>query len=126
MKTNIKLVLLSFLFLGLASTFSCAKDDCTQEALSTKITSGSSARGASKITVCHVLGNGDTQTIEIDEDDLQFHLDHGDIQGECPTLSDGGLHFDDGNIVEIACKYELPFIHVAEDGSQWYFSKPKR
>ena len=42
-----------------------------------------------KVKVCH---NGNT--IEIDEEDLQDHLDHGDVQGECTTLSIEEYEFD--------------------------------
>ena len=116
--------LLLVLLLATAGFFTSCSDDCTQDALSTKMTSGYS-KSSGKVTVCHVLPNGNTQTISINQDDLQFHLDHGDSEGECPTLSDGGLHFSDGNIVEIDCSYELPFIHVNDNGEQWLFESPK-
>ena len=112
-----------FLLLVLFSFLAGCNDDCTQDAIATKVTSGSSARSADKVIVCHVLGNGDTQTIEINVEDLHYHLSHGDTEGECPTLSDGGLRFEDGVVQEIDCSYELPFIHVKNNGETWLFDK---
>lgn len=105
---------------------SCSKDDCTQDALCTKMTDGliaSKSTTASKgdmVTICHY-----GVTIEVDENSLQMHLDHGDELGECKTLSDGGLVFRDGEVVEIPCKYDLPFIHVDDNGAQWLYEIPK-
>ena len=112
-----KILLLLLLFTAFTS---CSKDDCIQEALSERVTKNSSSKDSStSVQVCH---NGNTLTIN--ENALQTHLDHGDTEGSCETLSDGGLNFSDGEVVEIACNYELPFIHTADDGSQWYFSSP--
>lgn len=116
-----KVLILLGLFIALVS----CHDDCSQKALATKVTAGASARSAGKVIVCHVLGNGDTQTIEINEDDLHYHLGHGDTEGECPTLSSGGLRFEDGAVQDIDCSYDLPFLHVKENGETWYFTSAK-
>jgi len=113
------------LFLVLVVTFiyaSC-EDNCTQDALSERITSGmnkgTSSKG-DKVWVCH---NGNS--LEINVDSLQDHLSHGDTEGECGTLSSDGLNFSDGKIVEIDCDYNLPFLHTDLDGNKWWFSEPK-
>ncbi|MGH7550971.1 MAG: carboxypeptidase-like regulatory domain-containing protein [Gemmatimonadota bacterium] len=51
-----------------------------------------------KVLVCHIPpGNPDqAREISIDADDLQDHLDHGDIEGECPEESDEGDGGDEG------------------------------
>lgn len=114
-----KKILLCALFALVA--FSCDKDKCLQEAECTKITNGTTGKTSHEKTsntveVCH---NG--KTLSINESALQSHLDHGDTEGSCTTLSDGGLVFMDGELVEIGCKYDLPFIHVDEDGASWLF-----
>jgi len=38
-----------------------------------------------KITICHQTGNGGSQTITININALQAHLDHGDVLGACVT-----------------------------------------
>ena len=85
---------------------SCEKEDCMQEALCVKMTSGSEARSnqtkSNDVAVCH---NG--STIYVSENAVQSHLDHGDTLGECPTLSDGELVFRDGEIVEIKGNFTL-------------------
>jgi len=102
--------------------FASCEDNCTQEALSERITSGMNKGASSKgnVFVCH---NG--STLEINSNALQAHLDHGDTEGECGTLSSGGLNFSDGEIVEIGCDYDLPFLHTDLDGNKWWFSSPK-
>ena len=115
-----------FLLLLLVCTFaitSCEKDGCTQPALCTLVSSQdygkvTTAKGADKLYVCH---NGQTKHISVNA--LQAHLNHGDTEGQCQTLSDGGLKFRDGEVVEIDCGYSLPFVHVTENGTQWLYSK---
>lgn len=50
-----------------------------------------------KVTICHVLGNGKTKTIEVDENAVQAHLNHGDSLGACDTDSEGDGSEGDGN-----------------------------
>lgn len=116
-----------FLLLTITLTLlltSCNKDECTQEAYSEIVSNRSgkstSAKGRDKVTVCH---NGNT--IEVSANALQAHLDHGDVEGSCETLSDRGLTFSNGSNVQIDCSYELPFIHVDDNGVTWFFSDPK-
>lgn len=104
--------------------FSCS-DDCEQDAKCTLIQgataykTSSSSKNATRIYVCH---NG--SNLEIDITSLQEHLDHGDTEGKCDTLSDGGLTFADGEIVQISCEYDLPFMHIKENGEQWFYDNP--
>ena len=121
---------LFILLLVSVTIFSCNNDDCMQDALSEKVTEGNSGAKSSSsksgsVDVCHYDADAETYTtISVSESAVQSHLDHGDSLGECQSLSDGGLHFSDGNVVEIDCSYDLPFIHVADDGSTWWFSSP--
>lgn len=39
--------------------------------------------GTRKEVICHQLGNGNTITIEVADDAVQAHLDHGDYFGDC-------------------------------------------
>lgn len=110
-----------FLILLVAVLFACSKDDCTQEALS-ELVNGLASRG--NITICHITEEGNSQTISINSASLQTHLNHGDTEGACPTLNSGGLKFSNGKIVDIDCSYELPFLHIKDNGETWYFSKP--
>lgn len=107
-------------------TLSC-QDDCTQEAYCQLVsTANYKMSSGALITICH---NGNT--LQVSEQAYQTE-GHGQTHtdgtacsdGECPTLSANGLEFRDGEIVEIPCSYELPFMHVAENGTQWYYSKP--
>jgi hypothetical protein len=36
-----------------------------------------------KITICHQTGNGGSQTITVNINALQAHLNHGDVLGAC-------------------------------------------
>jgi len=109
------------LILLVAISFSCSKDDCKQEAYCEKLTEGATvAMKTTMVTLCH---NGNT--ITVNQNAVQTHLNHGDTLGECETLSDGGLVFRDGENVEIDCKYNLPFIHVKDNGEQWYYGDPQ-
>jgi len=57
---------------------------------------------------------------------LQEHLDHDDTEGKCETLSVGGLTYGNGINVEIACKYDLPFISTDPDtGKQYLYTESK-
>ena len=127
------LLLLAGSSLALMTT-SC-EDECTQEALCSSTSSAlktNSAKsstdwseyscGEDKYYVCH---NGETLCIGGVEA-VQNHLDHGDTLGECQTLSSGGLVFRDGEVVSIPCKYELPLIHVDENGRQWIYTVPNQ
>lgn len=103
-----------------AFTIVGCEDGCTQRAkcqLVSKQFKGLSSKGM--ITICHK-----GETIDIAEEALQTHLDHGDYEGECNTLSDTNLEFKDGEIVDIPCGYELPFVHMTSEGQQWWYSKP--
>ena len=104
------------LVLLIAMTFiSCSSDDCKQLALSERV----SSQRSSLVTICH-----DGNTMQVNQNALQGHLNHGDSLGGCDVLSNGGLEFSDGEIVEIDCGFELPFMNTAEDGSVWFFSEP--
>lgn len=122
-----KKIIFTLLLLVTAFTFTSCGDDCTQPALCTLVVQANSTfnlqASVDKVTVCHVTGNGSYQTIEINLEDLSFHLSHGDTEGECPTLSDGGLVFRDGEVVDISCDYSLPFIHTDENGNQWLYTE---
>lgn len=108
--------LIIILFIGL---FSC-QDDCTQPALATLVKTSyvSKFDEKEKVLVCH---NG--TTLEVNAKALQGHLNHGDTIGVCATLSTNGLHFNNGEVQEIDCSYELPFMHIKENGEQWLFTK---
>jgi len=114
------------LVLALASfTFTSCEDECTQPALCTLVSqqdygksSYAKVTTSDKVDVCH---NG--MTISIDVTSLQDHLDHGDTEGECETLSDGGLVFRGGEVVEISCDYSLPFLHTTDNGTQWLYTE---
>ena len=103
----------------LVTTTGCSERECFKEALSTQVSPAHQLRG-DKVTVCH---NG--EDLEVNVNALQAHLDHGDTEGSCDVLSDGGLEFRDGEIVRVECDFELPAIHQREDGSQWLFEQPK-
>lgn len=107
----------------LVALVSCDKE-CTQDAYCQLISSQDYGKTASikaddKVFVCH---NG--ITIEILASSLQDHLDHGDTEGECSTLSSTGLEFKDGEVVQIPCDYDLPFVHTTANGTQWWYGKP--
>ena len=102
------LLLLSFAFIG-------CEDDCLQSALCTKLSDGvSTLKG--KVDVCH---NG--ISITIDYSALKEHLRHGDSEGKCVVLDDGGLVFRDGENVLIDCNFNLPFLHTRDNGEQWFY-----
>lgn len=69
-----KYFLILVLIVGCASDNDC---DCIKTTYSAK---------NNKVLVCH---NG--TTLSIDEKALDAHLAHGDVLGECSTLSDNGL-----------------------------------
>lgn len=119
---------LILVLIGTVFMQSC-EDDCTQDAYCQLISTqdygkSSSSKTAGKTTLCHVTGSGNYQTIEVNNQAVQSHLDHGDTLGECGTLSTNELGFRDGEIVEIPCSYELPFLHTTENGTQWYYTSP--
>ncbi|HXH22107.1 MAG TPA: hypothetical protein VNN10_08760 [Dehalococcoidia bacterium] len=45
------------------------------------------ARSADKVVVCHREGNGSSHEIEVDDNALPAHMDHGDALGPCPTAT---------------------------------------
>lgn len=101
-------------------TLAC-ENDCTQEAKCTLLSTqnhGKQTKTEAKVKVCH-----EGKTIEVNANALQAHLNHGDTEGECETLSTNGLEFKDGEVVEIDCKYDIPFIYTTENGTQWLYSK---
>jgi len=103
--------------------FSCS-DDCEQDALCTLVKEGYTSKIDGQVTICHYDNDSQSyQTINVDEKSVQSHLDHGDSLGECQSLSDG-LVFADGEIVSIDCGYELPFMHIKDNGEQWLYEKP--
>lgn len=109
-------------FIGLFMV-SC-DDDCTQDAYcqlvnTANMTYNVQSSTTGLVTICHY-----GSTIEVDETAVQSHLDHGDALGECISLSAHGLEFRDGEIVDIPCSYELPFIHTTAEGQTWYYSSP--
>ncbi len=54
--------------------------------------SGNEVTDNTKVKVCHVVGNGKTNTLEIAKSALAAHLAHGDKEGVClQPLSDNGL-----------------------------------
>jgi len=106
-----KVLVVLLLVMGVVS---CEKDDCKQEAFCQKI---SVRNTVESVEVCH---NG--QTISINTNALNTHLEHGDTEGPCQSLSNGGLSFKDGEVVSIDCGYELPFIHTKPNGEQWIFN----
>jgi len=127
--------MLLVLFIGLFTLTSC-QDECTQDALCTLVSSedygktSNTAKGLTTVQVCHRILDNDGvtiigyETLTIDSNALQPHLNHGDVQGECGSLSSDSLEFKDGEVVEIPCSYELPFMHVTANGTQWLYSEP--
>jgi hypothetical protein len=114
---KVLVLLVSILMLGL---FVSCQDDCTQDAYCQSVSS-LSAKSEGKVYVCH---NGNT--LEIDEKSLQDHLDHGDTEEECQTLSYQGLVYKDGEIVKISCDYKLPFTYTDQNtGKTWIYTEPK-
>ena len=120
-----KILLLLMLTVALVS----CKDDCTQPAIATLIQTANSsyqlnAEGDTMV-ICHYDAVADSYfTITISTSALESHLAHGDSEGECQSLSDGGLRFEDGVVQEIDCSYELPFMHIKDNGEQWFFTSP--
>lgn len=47
-------------------------------------------RNAEKVTLCHKFNNGDEPavTIRVSSNAMKAHMNHGDVMGECPTISD--------------------------------------
>lgn len=117
-----KLLVLLSLFITFALTTSC-DDDCSQDALCTQVTGESTFRstGCEKVFVCHK-----GKTLEISASALQAHLNHGDTEGTCETLSLGDISLEDGEIIELDCKYNLPFTHTRDNGDTWIFSEPNK
>jgi hypothetical protein len=110
-----KKILLLTLLVGI---FISCNDDCTQDAYSELLSTtakGGSQKG-DKVFVCH---NG--STLEIDVTSLQDHLDHGDTEGECGTLSNGSISFGDGIDVEVPCDWELPRVITDKDTNKQYW-----
>lgn len=116
--------LLKFTLIALLAT-SC-KDDCTQYAYCQLISNANYGAG-DKRTVCH---NGSNLSINekayINGGHGQTHEDGTSCyDGECgETLSSNDLEFRQGEIVEIPCEYELPFVHRTPDGKKWFYTKP--
>lgn len=118
-----KSILLLVVLLSL-TIVSCS-DDCDKDALCTFIKRGHSLPSSKqstdkkKVFVCH-----NQNTIEINKNALKAHLNHGDTEGPCKTLSSNGLEFSDGDIVKISCEHELPFMYIKDNGEQWLYSRP--
>jgi hypothetical protein len=54
--------------------------------------------GSTRTTICHQPGTPDEKTLEVDDNALQGHLEHGDTDGpcgasgaSCPALTDSGV-----------------------------------
>jgi len=68
----------------------------------------------------HLNGPGTLEYCEVLE--VTGHTQNNpELIDNCSTLSDGGLVFRDGEVVEIPCKYNLPFIYVDDNGAQWLY-----
>ena len=113
-----------FLVLLLLFAFVACEDDCTQDAYCQLVSNQdygkvSSVKSGDTVEVCH---NG--STISVSTNALQGHLNHGDTEGACQVLSSNDLEFRDGEVVDIPCGYDLPFMHVTENGTQWFYTNP--
>lgn len=92
-------------------------------------TLGGSALIDGKVKVCHVLGNGKTNTLEISESALAAHLAHGDKEGVClqpltenkPEVVKPGVKVDAGLVNRVRGRILLQ----VEDLGQAYWVKPK-
>jgi hypothetical protein len=88
-----------------------------------------SGNGNNKIKVCHVVGNGKTNTLEISESALAAHLAHGDKEGAClqplidnnPGVVKPGVKVDAGLVNRVRGRILLQ----VEDLGQAYWVKPK-
>ena len=90
---------------------SCTDDKCTQTVIASKV------GRTSQVTICH-----SGTTLNVNSNAVQVHLDHGDTLGECTTLSIAGFIYEEGEVQEIGCQYDLPFIHTNnKTGEQWIF-----
>lgn len=56
-----------------------------------------SGTGGKRVMICHQLGNGDSISIEVDDDAVQAHLDHGDYFGDCQTPASQGSNGNNNN-----------------------------
>lgn len=113
---------LYLLIIILASlTFISCDDDCSQEAIKTELLStfnrSSSNCEEGEVEWCL---NGKTLCLP-EEPDLGM-VAAGAVLGNCDTLSNTGILTGESYIVEIDCKYELPFIHTDEDGRTWQYT----
>lgn len=79
MKNILYFFLLSF---GAILVFSCTKDEVKFAESSQQVQIRAPGNG-NTVPVCHQLGNGITQTIYVNQNSVQSHLDHGDSLGVC-------------------------------------------
>ena len=78
--------------------FNCSKDECIEEYSVREVVSNNRV-ASDKVTVCH-----DGNTLEVNQNALQGHLEHGDTLGACDTLSDPV--FVRPNVVAADCGYD--------------------
>ena len=71
------------IFLSVFLLFSCVKDDNIVEINDENKIEIRAPRNGNTVPVCHVLGNGNTQTIYVNQNAVKAHLAHGDSEGEC-------------------------------------------
>jgi len=120
-----KKVLLVLLLMTISGTIvSCSEDECKQDAMCTKVSQNRTSDTSQKTNDVAMCFNG--ETIYVNVNAVQGLLQAGATEGECETLSNGGLVFRDGEVVQISCKYSLPLIHVDNNGTQWMYDNPEK
>lgn len=87
--------------------------------------SGNEVTDNTKVKVCHVVGNGKTNTLEIAKSALAAHLAHGDKEGTClqplidnnPGVVKPGVKVDAGLVNRVRGRILL---QVENNGEAWY------
>ena len=112
-----KLLYFFLLSCTVALVFSCAKDEDSFVNSNSKIEIRNPGNG-NTVPICHQLGNGESETIYVNENALQAHLNHGDYEGECVTTSQVHIELDGTATVpaELAGFYEKASDCIQEEG----------
>tara|TARA_R110002049_G_scaffold231127_2_gene403400 strand:+ start:5483 stop:6103 length:621 start_codon:yes stop_codon:yes gene_type:complete len=75
----------------------------------------------SKAGGVYILGNVEDSTVYFCTDHFILgNTEDSTVEQHCYTLSSGGVLYSDGEIIEVSCDIELPYITVDDNGKSWW------
>lgn len=75
----------------------------------------------SKAGGVYILGNVEDSTVYFcTNHTILGSTEDSTVEQHCETLSGGGVSYSEGEVIEVNCDTELPFVFVDKDGKSWW------